>query len=125
MVKVKPSAFGLVTWKVKSLVNVCTLTGVVQKALATSFVAVVSVSWRRVPLSLVCPLNCKPAAEKPGRKLPARVDPPVLMVMTDCAVALGLKPVSVARARTVVVALTTKGAVYGVEPEVGGAPLVV
>ena len=34
MVKVKPSALGLVSWNVKSLVNVCTLTGVVQKALA-------------------------------------------------------------------------------------------
>src|SRR5258708_97697 len=125
MVKVKPSAFGLVTWKVKSLVNVCTLTGVVQKALATSYVAVVSGSGRRGPLSVVCPLNWRPAAEKPEPKLTAPVDPPVLMVMTDCAVALGLKPVSVAMARTVVVALTTKGAVYGVEPAVGGAPLVV
>ena len=34
MVNVKPSATGFVNWNVKSLVKVCTLTGVVQKALA-------------------------------------------------------------------------------------------
>src|ERR1700730_6263038 len=125
MVNVSPSAFGVVCWNVKSLVKVCTFTGVVQNALADSLAAVVSVSCWRVPLSLVCPLNCRPAAEKPEPKLTAAVVPPVLMVMTDCAVALGLKPLSVAMARTVVVALTTKGAVYGVEPEVGGVPVVV
>src|SRR5580704_10309424 len=128
MVKVKPSAFGLVSWKLKSLVNVCTLTGVVQKALATSYVAVVSDSWRRVPLSLVCPLNCRPAPEKPEPKLTALVDPPpdpVLIVITDCAVALVLKPVSVAIACTVLVTLTTKGAAYWVEAVVGGVPFVV
>src|ERR1700724_16339 len=126
MVKVKPSAFGLVSWKLKSLVNVCTLTGAVQKALATSYVAVVSDSWRRVPFSLLCPLNCRPATEKPEPKLTA-VPPvdPVLIVITDCAVALVLKPVSVAIACTVLVALTTKGAVYCVEAVVGGVPLVV
>ena len=53
MVKVKPSAVGEVSWNVKSLVKDCTLTGVVQNADAFSWVAVVSVSWRRVPLSLV------------------------------------------------------------------------
>ena len=47
------------------------------------------------------------------------------MVMTDCAVALVLKPVSVAMACTVLVALTMKGAVYCVEPVVGGVPFVV
>jgi hypothetical protein len=47
------------------------------------------------------------------------------MVMTDCAVALVLKPVSVAIASTVLVELTTKGEVYCVEPVVGGAPFVV
>ena len=126
MVKVKPSAFGLVSWNAKLVVNACTLTGVVQKALADSFSAVVSVSCRCVPSSLVCPLNCNPAAEKPEAKLTAGVEPPpVLMVMTDCAVALVLKPVSVAMAWTVVVAPTTKGAVYFVEPVPGAVPLVV
>ena len=43
MVKVKPSALALVSWKVKLLVKDWTLTGVVQKALATSLPAVVSV----------------------------------------------------------------------------------
>src|SRR5580700_5112281 len=129
MVKVKPSAFGLVSWKLKSLVNVCTLTGVVQKALATSYVAVVSDSWRRVPFSLVCPLNCRPAPEKPEPQLTALVDPPpvdpVLIVITDCAVALVLKAVSVAIACTVLVAFTTNGALYCVEAVVGGVPFVV
>ena len=61
---------------------------------------------------------------KPEPKLIAAVPvpPPELMVMTDCAIALLLKPVSVAMARTVVVALTTKAAVYFVEFGVGAEP---
>src|ERR1700687_4086488 len=105
MAKVKPSAVALVNWKVKSLVKVCTLTGVVQKALATSKVVALSVSCRRVPLGLVCPLNCKPVAEKPELKLTG-VEPPVWIVITEVAVALVEKLVAVAMALTVVVELT-------------------
>ena len=53
------------------------------------------------------------------------VPPPELMVMTDWAMALLLKPDSVAMARTVVVALTTKAAVYFVEFGVGAEPSMV
>ena len=107
----KPSAFGFVNWNVKSLVNVCTLTAVAQKALATWKVVVVSVSCRRVPFSLVCPLNCMPAAEvKPEPKL-IGVPPPLWMVITEVAVALVEKLVAVAIAITVVVLLTLNGTV--------------
>jgi hypothetical protein len=47
------------------------------------------------------------------------------MVMAETAVALVVKPVSVAIACTVVVALTAKGPEYGVEAVVGGWPFVV
>ena len=65
--------------------------------------------------------------EKPEPKLTPPVEPPpVLMVMTETAVELVVKPVLVAMAWTVLVAPTTKGAVYCVEPVVVGAvPLVV
>ena len=69
IVKVKPSACGAVSWNVNLLVKDCTLTGMVQKALATSLVVTESVSWRRVPFNVVCPLNCIPVAEKPVAKL--------------------------------------------------------
>ena len=75
MVKVKPSACAAVSWNVNLLVKDCALTGVVQKALATSLVVVESVSCSRGPFSVVCPLNCIPVAEKPELKLMGVVPP--------------------------------------------------
>jgi len=68
MVKVIPSELALMNWKVKSLVKVCTLTGVVNQALLAS-PCPPSVNCKRVPFSLVRPLNCKPVAENPEAKL--------------------------------------------------------
>src|SRR5258708_18945426 len=60
---VNPSAFGLVSWKEKSLVNDCTFTSVVKKALLASLVPP-SVSRSREALwfQLAFPLNCSPVA---------------------------------------------------------------
>ena len=68
MVKVIPSELALMNWKVKSLVKVCTLIGVVNQALLAS-PCPPSVNCKRVPFSLVRPLNCKPVAENPEAKL--------------------------------------------------------
>jgi len=56
-------------------------------------------------------------AENPEPKLTPPL--PLGIVMTEVAVLLGLKPVAVAMASTVVVALTGNGAVYSVD-EVDG-----
>src|SRR5437667_5125196 len=66
---VNPSAFGLVSWKEKSLVNDCTFTRVVKKALRASFVPP-SVKRKRVPFSTAPPFSDKPVEEvKPELKL--------------------------------------------------------
>src|ERR1700758_3702541 len=112
MLNVKPSALGLVNWNMKSLVNDCTLTGVVQNALATSPAALASVSGKREPLSLVCPLNCIPVAVKPEPKLIGVLPEPALMTYAAVATELGLKPTDVARAIIVSLAATVMAPVY-------------
>src|SRR5712692_5804326 len=120
MAKVMPSALGFVSCKLKSVVKLCTFTGVVNHALPASDCPP-SVNSRRVPFSLVRPLNCKPVAEKPELKL-MEVAPPPWMVITELAAALCAKLGAVAIAFTVVVALTLKDPVYRVEEVVGWLP---
>ncbi len=68
IVKVIPSELALMNWKVKSLVKLCTFTGVVNQALLAS-ACPPSVNCKRVPFNLVRPLNCKPVAVNPEAKL--------------------------------------------------------
>src|ERR1700731_4174928 len=112
IVKVKPSAVGVFTWKLKSLVKLCTFTGVFQYALATSNVGAVFVSCSRVPLIVVRPLNCIPVCVKPEPKLIAAV--PLWMAIVQVALALAEKFAPVAMALTVVVVFPVNVPVYGV-----------
>ena len=66
--KVKPSAFGLVNWKVKTLAKFWTLTRVVQKALATSLVVVVSVVQTALTQSCVA-VELHACAREAGTKV--------------------------------------------------------
>src|SRR6266853_3578084 len=120
IVKVIPSALGVFNWKVKLFVKLCTFTGVFQYALAASNVAAVSVSCSRVPLILVCPLNCIPVCVKPEPKLIAVV--PLWMAIVEVDVALVEKFGAVAMALTVVVVFTVNVPVYAVEDVVGWLP---
>src|SRR3954469_1639582 len=99
----------------KSVVKLCTLTGVVNQALDASD-APPSVNCKRVPFSFVLPLDCKPVGVKPEAKL---IAVEVWMVITLVAVALCVKFGAVAMAFTVVVLLTVNGAVYLVDEVVG------
>ena len=82
IVKVKPSALALVSWKEKLLVKDWMLTGVVKNALPVSLPAVLeSVRRRReaAEFQIALPLSCKPEVEvKPDPKL--MEGEPVLMV---------------------------------------------
>src|SRR5262249_10712129 len=109
------SAVGLVTWKVKSFVNVLMLTGAVQNAELCSFVGDVLVSCNRVPFSVALPLNCSPPDENPAAKLTGVELVEGWMPMAEVAVALVAKFGAVAMALAVVVELTTKVPVYFVE----------
>src|ERR1700686_4667177 len=120
MAKVIPSALGLVSWKLKSVVKLCTFTGVVNHALEASDWPP-SVNSKRVPFNFVLPLDAKPVAVKPEPKL-IGVEP-VWMVITEVAVVLCVKlGAAVAMAFTVVVMLTGNEAVYCVEDVVGWLP---
>lgn len=99
-----------IQWKLKSLVKLCTFTGVFQYALATSNVAAVFVSCSRVPLIVVCPLNCIPVWVKPEPKLTAIV--PFWIAIVEVAVALAEKFGATAIALTVVVVFTWNVPVY-------------
>src|ERR1700687_1348433 len=116
-----PSALGLVSWKLKSVVKLCTFTGVVNQALLASDCPP-SVSRKRVPFSLVRPLELKPVAVKPEAKLMV-VEPPPCMVITEVVVLLWLKLGAVAMAFTVVVVLTVNEPMYCVEEVVGWLPV--
>src|SRR5438270_12527150 len=119
MLKVITSELALMNWKVKSLMKVCTLTGVVYQALLAS-ACPPSVNCKRVPFSLVRPLNCRPVAVNPEAKL--MLGELLCMVMTEVAVLLSVKLGAVAIAFTVVVLLTVNAAVYGVDEVVGWLP---
>src|SRR6266404_1156786 len=67
---VMPSALGVVNWKLKSVVKLCTFTGVVNQALEASDWPP-SVNSKRVPFNFVLPLDAKPVAVKPEPKLMA------------------------------------------------------
>jgi hypothetical protein len=66
-VNVNPSAFGFVSWKTKSLVNDCTLTGGTKNALRPC-PAPPSVIRSRVPLIAAPRFSDSPLAVKPLRK---------------------------------------------------------
>ena len=59
-----PSAAALVSWKLKSLVKDCTLTGVLKNALLAS-PDPPSVNRRRVPLMAALPFSVRPAEVNP------------------------------------------------------------
>src|SRR6202167_347718 len=64
MVKVIPSAFGLINWKEKLVVNDCTFTGVVKNTLDASLEPpFVSSSCDAAWFQLAFPFNCKPVVD--------------------------------------------------------------
>src|ERR1700691_6546268 len=64
MVKVIPSAFGLINWKEKLVVNDCTFTGVVKNTLdAWLDPPFVSSSCDAACFQLAFPFNCKPVVD--------------------------------------------------------------
>src|SRR5437868_15412462 len=122
MVKVNPSAFALVSWKLKSVTNDCTLTAVLKKALLAS-AAPPSVNRKRVPLIPAPPFSVKPEEVKP---LPKLGEPPVVwIVYVAVATTLLVNPLAAAMALTVFVALTVIGTVNWAEDVVGVLPSVV
>ena len=123
MVKVKPSACALVSWKVKFVVKLATFTGVVKKTLPASVCPpFVNSSWLLARTAV--PLNCKPVElVKPEAKL--MLGALALMVNVAVTAGLSLRPGEDAIAVIVVVEVTEMAAVYFVELCVGIVPLVV
>ena len=67
MAKVKPSALGLVSWKSKLVLNCCTFTGAVKKALRASF-ELPSVKRSLLPFNAAPPfrVSCDGGVENPS-----------------------------------------------------------
>jgi len=116
-----PSADGLVSCIVKSLVKFPSFTGVVQNPLPDCPPGVVLVNRNRVPFNTAFPFNCIPVPVIPPLKLICPLPPPC-MVITDVAVPLAFAFGACAIAFTVVVALTWNDPLYVVDPLVGWLP---
>src|SRR5271154_3889115 len=123
MVKVKPSATALVSWKVKFVVKLLMFTGVVKNTLPASVSPpLVNSSWLLARTAV--PLNCKPAeVAKPEAKL--MFGALALIVKVAVTAGLSLRPGEDAMAVIVVVEVTEMAVVYFVELCVGVVPLVV
>src|SRR5882762_7091882 len=76
-----PSAFGVVSWNMKSVVKVCTFTGMLNQPLPASL-APPSVKRKRVPLRTALPFSARPLEEKPEPKLIPE-DTPVAVNVVD------------------------------------------
>src|SRR5450755_1489499 len=115
MVKVMPSATGVVNWKVKSLLKVCTFTGVEYHAVPASLPPP-SVKRSLEPFRAAVPFSAIPVPVKP----PAKPIPPATwMVIVADAMALLVSLGAAAIARTVDVELIVNPAVYFVDEVVG------
>jgi hypothetical protein len=123
MVKVKPSATALVSWKVKFVVKLLMFMGVVKKTLPASVPPpFVNSSWLETRAAE--PLNCKPVeVAKPEPKL--MFGALALIVNVAVTAGLSLRPGEDAMAVIVVVEVTEIGTVNFVELCVGVVPLVV
>ena len=127
MVKVKPSAFAALSWKLKSVVKLCTLTGVEYQTALACTPPLVLVNCSVLLVTAALPMRLRPVEElKPVGSLTTGVVAALIVYKAE-PTALVEWPLATAIASSVSEALTLMGLVLEKTEEavVGVVPLVV